>query len=426
MDNRNLASAASRNEENSHLITVPLSLRPSEDSQRPMERASKAGIIVENIGSLAAAYDQPLSPDGIEVYTRALIDLSAEELQHGFNRAICELKFWPRPSELRELCMGHAASMTDKLRIDAAWHWVQWFIRTFGIPAKDRWEIQGNRFNGKSPEVAVRSSRSSHTLATTAPFYEIMVTAVPHIPELVGKTLTGMSGTVEMGLMRIREAVRICTGADGVSSKDSAFVRKDWDEYCARELATLGKPASSRNNPRLQLTGDVASEFPMPPTRSIAVRIATGREGYTFRRLNRKELDRLYDEGTLPQHLHEEGVRYHLRLEAEERFLDTPQEFTAVYLDIFRPLQQCSDQEPRRMGRFTIESSDGSRIICESLQMSIGDMELVKGQAIRFTAKPNDLHYEDFQRLYFDLQTMTVHQEASDSNSPITSTKDRQ
>ena len=78
------------------------------------------------------------------------------------------------------------------------------------------------------------------------------------------------------------------------------------------------------------------------------------------------------------------------------------------------------------MGRFAIESSDGSEIICQSLQMGIGDIELVKGQVIRFTAKANDLHYEDFQRFYFDLQSMTVHYELSDSNSSITTTKDGQ
>jgi hypothetical protein len=75
--------------------------------------------------------------------------------------------------------------MTDKLRVDKAWAWLQWYIEMFGVPALDRWLIQGQVFNGKSPDSALRTSKSSVELATTAPFYEIAVTGVPDIPDLV-------------------------------------------------------------------------------------------------------------------------------------------------------------------------------------------------------------------------------------------------
>src|ERR1035438_3804216 len=144
---------------NSLLITAPHSQKPNRNSQGDLELANKSAAIVDNIGALAAAYDHPLTAEGIDAYARALMDLSPDELHHGFNRAIRELKFWPRPSELREMCTGCAAAMTDKLRIDAAWNWIHQYITMFGVPAKARWLIQGQAYNGRSPEIPVRNSK---------------------------------------------------------------------------------------------------------------------------------------------------------------------------------------------------------------------------------------------------------------------------
>ena len=339
-----------------------------------------------------------------------------EELDHGFNRALRELKFWPRPSELRELCSGRAPSMTDKLRVDKAWAWLQWYIEMFGVPALDRWLIQGRVFNGKSPDSALRGSKSSVALATTAPFYEIAVTGVPDIPDLVRQTLIAMSGTVETGLTRISDAIRVRTGEEGSAGKESAFARRDWDEHCGRAIAAARIPAASQVNPAMQLTGSVASEFAVPLPKTIAVRITPDSNGYKSRPLTFEEVTALNDAGKLPQHVYEEALQRHLAKEAMQKILDTPEDFNAVYLEEFLPLQLRGEPEPCRMGRFTVESADGSMVIRKSLQMGIGDMQLTNGQVVQFTAKHNDLRYEEYQRFYFDLHSMTVSVAESHSN----------
>ena len=373
--------------------------------------AAKSDVILINLGRLAAVYEHPLTLDGIDGYTGALHDLTSTELQHGFTRAIRELKWWPKPSELREMCTGRAACMTDKLRVDQAWAWLQWYIEMFGVPALDRWLIQGLVFNGESPDSAVRGSKSPVTLAITAPFYEIEVTAVPYIPDLVRETLIAMSGSVEMGLTRIKEAIRIRKGAEDCFGKDSAFARKDWDEYGNRAIAAARIPSASHVNPALQLTGDVAPEFAVPQPKAIAVRIKPDSNGYKFRPLTFEEATALNLAGKLPQHLYEDALQRHLAREARQKILDTPEDFNAVYLEEFFPLQLRGEPEPYRMGRFAVESADGAMIIRNSLAMGVGDMQLTKGKVIRFTAKRNDLRYEEYQRFYFDLQSMTVRAE---------------
>jgi hypothetical protein len=162
----------------------------------------------------------------------------------------------------------------------------------------------------------------------------------------------------------------------------------------------------------------------MPKPKAIAVRIVPGSEGYTFRRLTFEEATALNVAGTVPQHLYEDVLQSHLAEEAKQKFLDMPEEFTAVYLERYRPLEHRNSPEPCRMGCFAVENADGSAVVRDSLQMGMGDMQLVKGQALRFTAKRNDLRYKEYQRFYFDLQSMTVRQTTTDSSEPDTTTKD--
>jgi hypothetical protein len=380
--------------------------------------------MVNNLNLLAVAYNQSLSPEQYQVYWMALADLTAEQLAYGYKRAVCELKWWPKPSELREMCTGCAASMADKLRVDAAWNWTQQYIDMFGVPARNRWEIQGHAYKGDNPAAAVRGSRSLPTFATTAPFYEVMLTAVPDLPELVEATLKAMSGSVEVGLSRLNGANQAIPGVEGAAAKDSAFARKDWDEFCARAIAATRMPAASYINPTLQLTGHVAPEFSIPTPKAIAVHIELGSEGYTFTRLTFEEAAALYEAGKLPLHLYEDEVRRHQVDEENEKLLATNEEFIAVYLEKFRPLEQRDNPVPCRMGLFTIENAEGSRVICASLPMGVGNLELMKGQTIHFTAMRKDLRYEDYQRIYFDLQAMTVSTAAPHSTNPNDTAKD--
>jgi hypothetical protein len=366
--------------------------------------------MISCLAQLASAYDHSLTPEGIEVYTTALDDLSPNELQHGFRRAVRELKWWPKPSELREMCTGRKADMTDSLRVDRAWNWTHWYIDMFGVPAfghpsKDRWKIQGGDYNGRSPEVALRGAKTTFALATSAPFYSITVVEVPDLPHLVVQTLIAMGGTVEAGLARLKDAIAFKDAA--TASKDAKFARKDWDEHCARAIAATRIPGPSAINPALQLEGAVADEFPMPLPRAIAVRIAKDSNGYTIRRLTWEEATTFNDAGSLTPPLYEDALRHHLADEAKEELRGTPQEFNAVYEEMFIPWQIRDGSEPCRMGSFKIESADGSYIVREALPMSVGDMQLERGQVVRLTAKPKDLRYED-GRFHFDLATMTA------------------
>ena len=72
-----------------------------------MNQTDRAAF-AETLGYLAAMYDTPLSPVRIEGYWRALNDLTLDELRAGADRAGRELKFFPKPAELRELA-GYGA-----------------------------------------------------------------------------------------------------------------------------------------------------------------------------------------------------------------------------------------------------------------------------------------------------------------------------
>jgi hypothetical protein len=265
-------------------------------------------------------------------------------------------------------------------------------------------------YNGNTPDHALKFPKlqGQPVLACSAPFYEIAVTEVPEIGDLVRKILIAMNGTVEMGLPRFQDAIRHLKVSDNSSNKDVAFLRKDFDEHSARVLAAAHSSAAAVIDPSFQLTGAVADELPAFRTRSIAVKISPDQHLYAIRRLTADELKGLYDAGTLPQHLYDEGFRRQVYNEEQARLRETPTEFIAVYRDTFRPLTLHRDAEPPLMGRFTVESADGSGIVRDSLQMEIGDLRPTLGQMIRFTAKPKDLYFEDYGFHHFDLSTMTV------------------
>ena len=119
--------------------------KPSAVSVSDSEPKSLADAIIDNLTLLAMAYNEPLTPERIEVYTLALAGLTPEQLHHGFNRAIRELKFWPRPAELLEMCTGCASAMTDKLTIDLAWNWTRNYIEAFGVPPVRLLEVTRGR-----------------------------------------------------------------------------------------------------------------------------------------------------------------------------------------------------------------------------------------------------------------------------------------
>ena len=386
--------------------------------------------ILEGLGWLAEAYAEPLTPERVKVYTMALSDLSPEELSMGFNRAIREQKFWPRPSELRELATGNAAIMVGKLAVDEAWEWVNQYLSLFGKLTQKRWELQGHIFHGEQFNDILERMKYDIPLATSAPFYELNLWPVPNIPELIEQTLRAMAGSEMMGMQRIKDARR---GYDerreeALGGKDAAFVRKDFDEYYSHALAarragtgvkTTALPATT--SPQKLLAGEAAPELPALTPTCMAIHLDVNQWGDILaRHLRLEEAERLHDEGILPDHLYESCIRHHQRKEEQRRVMNTPRTYNGVYLGRYEPayfrigeLTDLADliTEIRyglcagyaHTGCFRIEDSDGRRIVHSCFPMAHGDMKLTLGQVVKFEAKPRDLSYSENPRRFFDL-----------------------
>lgn len=367
---------------------------------------SKVDTIIDNLTRLAVAYNEPLTVERIEVYTMALANLTPEELSHGFNRALRETKWWPKPSELIEFCTGRACAMTDKLIIDEAWNWTLGYIKLFKIPGTKRWELQGYVYHGEKLGAAIRNLNIKRVLATTAPYYELSVYGVPEIPELVSQTLIAMSGTVKMGLTRIKDAISGWNSAEGEesTSKDAAFVRRDFDEYCSRAIAAAPAKTPSQMNPGFQLTGDVAPMFPAFTPHNVAVRVEPDKDIYKVRYLEFEEATKLFESGILPKSLYDDAVAYNEELQRRELARTTAYELNAVYLGPYKPRAVGNDSDPwPPMGSFTIETSDGSRVVSTDHPMAIGDLTPKPGQVFHFSASSRELVFNEHPRQFFNL-----------------------
>lgn len=79
------------------------------------------------MNQLAAVFNRELTPGLLEVYRAQFGDWSGEAWAHVVNRACGELKFWPKPVELKE--MG-AVSRGDA--VERAWGVVEGALRTVG------------------------------------------------------------------------------------------------------------------------------------------------------------------------------------------------------------------------------------------------------------------------------------------------------
>ena len=375
--------------------------------------AAKAKIdaIIDNLTRLATAYNEPLTAERIEVYTMALADLMPDELSHGFNRAIRETKWWPKPSELIEFCTGRAAAMADRLVIDSAWNWTLRYIELFGVPAAKRWEIQGYIYHGQKLNSAIRTLNTVRTLATTAPYCEVTSYAVPEIPEFVRETLMAMSGTVKMGLTRIKDSTSGWNSGEEAksTSKDAAFLRRDWDEYCSRVIAANRTLTPSQINPSRQLTGEVA---PMPPaftSHTVPARVVLKEGEYRVDHLDFDYAKRLFDRGLLPQRLYEVSVSRNEWLQRQESLRNAPRDYNAVYRGVYNSDSIRDDSEPwPPMGRFTIESSNGSEVVFDDLPMAVGDLTLKPGQVLKFTAAPKELGFSIYPRQFFTLNPAPI------------------
>ncbi len=388
----------------------------------------KLDVIIDNLTRLATAYNEPLTPDRIEVYTIALADLLPDELSHGFNRALRETKWWPKPSELIEFCTGRAAAMADKLTIDAAWNWTLRYIELFGVPAAKRWEIQGYIYHGLKLNSAIRNFNTVRTLATTAPYYEVTSYAVPEIPEFVRQTLTAMSGTIRMGLTRIKDSTSRWNSSEEAqsTSKDAAFLRRDWDEYCSRVIAANCAQTPFQINPGLQLSGDVAPMLPAFTSHTVPATVVLKEGEYTVDHLEFASAQRLYKSGQLPQALYDDAVSRNEWLQQREQLRNMPCKYNAVYRGVYDSdrIHHASEPWPP-LGRFTVESSDGSRIVFDDLPMAVGNLTLKPGQILNFTAAPKELAFSIYPRQFYNLNPAPITNSTGELTMKLTTDHDQ-
>lgn len=236
-----------------------------------------------------------------------------------------------------------------------------------------------------------------------------------------------------MGLTRIQDAMRGWDSGAGedMGSKDAAFVRKDFDEYCSRAIAASRAPAvgPAETNPARQVTGEVAPALPPFAARRCAVRLERGDWEYKAARLTLAEATALHEAGTLPQHLYDDAVLHWRRVAVEQERLSTSAEYNAVCLGLYEPAYQFGapagashDEQVKAMldgvarlcpgwvpmACFRIERGDGSAVVYPNLVMAIGDMKLDKGQVVRLLAKPKDLDFAAKPPRCFDLKAAQI------------------
>lgn len=399
---------------------MPQPTKPNVESHSGYAAESKAEQIIDNLTLLATAYNEPLSPERIEVYTSVLFDLSPDELAHGFRRALRETKWWPKPSELLEFCTGRASAMEDKLTIDRAWKWLHQYLDWFGVSRKTRWMLQDRFFNCVSLEVAVANDISGNPLAVSAPFYEVRRYDPPKIPPIIEQTLIAMAGSISMGLTRLFEAKRGWSNVDGCefSSKDAAFVRKDFDEHCSAVLAAEKAKAPKTIDPSHQLEGAAKPLFPAPTRAVMAYRIVREYNGYKAMRLTLEEATALHEDGRLPDDLFAETAAYYRRLQRKQEWLDSPIELNAVYVGPYRSMMtSASEDSCPRLGVFNIENSDGDHIYLTNAVMALGEMSLRIGDCVRLKAKLSDIHFSQNPRYVFDLSKALINANLGEQNA---------
>jgi len=104
-------------------------------SSTPETKQERELWLVDQLTALAEAFGESgdkVSPQRLEIYARALCDLDLGTLQRAFARAMCELKFFPKIAELRELA-GTAAKDQRNVEAEAAWKFANDYLRKWGV-----------------------------------------------------------------------------------------------------------------------------------------------------------------------------------------------------------------------------------------------------------------------------------------------------
>jgi len=88
--------------------------------------------ISKQLTVLAEAFGESLTVERVEIYVGGLVDIPRERLETAFRRALYELKWFPKLSELRDLS-GSNADDRKKVEAQAAWDYVNEYLRKWGV-----------------------------------------------------------------------------------------------------------------------------------------------------------------------------------------------------------------------------------------------------------------------------------------------------
>jgi hypothetical protein len=93
--------------------------------------------LIEQLGILAVAFGEPITPERLRVYADDLLcDLSREQLDTALIRARQELRFFPKIAELRDLA-GMKAKDTQQVEANAAWEHANRYLQRHGVVKYD-------------------------------------------------------------------------------------------------------------------------------------------------------------------------------------------------------------------------------------------------------------------------------------------------
>jgi hypothetical protein len=218
----------------------------------------------------------------------ALSDLTGQQLEKGFQTALRESKFWPRPAELREYCTGITAKGTDSQEASRLWAWaIKWastlvapreYLVTTPRPEPTTWEDHKSHFPSSMwadswmetryyadqqkelDEFSLTECVHTYGPPKSKKFYghlrpgnglvTVTVNIPPPIPETLKDVLIQVEGSVSRALDRI---------VAHLESGDDRHLRHNFEEAALNVMAS--RKTETYTSAARQLTGKVATDF---------------------------------------------------------------------------------------------------------------------------------------------------------------------